>query len=95
MFAHSRRCEAERLSHQQIGPEHLLLALLRESGTPAAEVLRKHGITAAGVRVNMSSWSGNEAIVNALRKTFARMASRLTPEVEPAVTFSLRPGGAE
>jgi hypothetical protein len=37
---------------------------------------------------------GNEAIVHALRETFSPMASRLTGEVEPAVTFGLKPGDA-
>jgi ATP-dependent Clp protease ATP-binding subunit ClpC len=86
--------EAERLSHQQIAPEHLLLALMGESGTPAAEILRKHDFTAARVRVKIGLRAGNEAIVHALRETFSPMASRLTGEVEPAVTFGLKPGDA-
>jgi ATP-dependent Clp protease ATP-binding subunit ClpC len=98
--------EAKRLSHQHIAPEHLLLGVLRESGTPAETVLRKHGvslavlrekmrkdgISAAGMREEPGSRSGNSAIVHALRETFSPMASRLTGEIEPAVTFSLNLG---
>jgi ATP-dependent Clp protease ATP-binding subunit ClpC len=86
--------EAKRLSHQQVAPEHLLLALTRESGTPATEILRKHEFTAARVREKIGLRGGNEAIVHALRETFTPMASRLTGEIEPAVTFGLKPGDA-
>jgi ATP-dependent Clp protease ATP-binding subunit ClpC len=86
--------EAERLNDKHIAPEHLLLALTRESGTPAAEILRKHEFTAARVRERIGLRGGNEAIVHALRETFTPMASRLTGEVEPAVTFGLKPGDA-
>jgi ATP-dependent Clp protease ATP-binding subunit ClpC len=84
--------EAERLNQQQIAPEHLLLALMREGGTPAAEILRKHEFTAARVREKIGLRGGNEAIVHALRETFSPMASGLTGEIEPSVTFSLKPG---
>jgi ATP-dependent Clp protease ATP-binding subunit ClpC len=100
--------EAEILNHKHIAPEHLLLALLREN-TPAESILRKGGVTAPPIRerirmegttlsVSREELSGrnrNRAIVDALRQTFAPMASRLAPEIEPAVTFSLRPGAAE
>jgi ATP-dependent Clp protease ATP-binding subunit ClpC len=99
--------EAERFSHEKIAPEHLLLALLREN-TPAETILSKHGvslaplrekiskdgITVAAAREEIGVRTGNRAIVHALRETFTPMASRLAPEVEPAVTFSLKPGGA-
>jgi ATP-dependent Clp protease ATP-binding subunit ClpC len=100
--------EAERLSHEKIAPEHLLLGILRESGRPAEIVLRKHdvslavlreklrkdGISTAGMREEPGLRSGNGAIVHALRETFTPMASRLTGEIEPAVTFWLKPGDA-
>ena len=81
--------EAERLDQQEIHPYHLLLGLLRESGTLAEQVLRKHGITVEQLRAQKVD--GNRPILAALRVKFEPMASRLTPDVEPAVTFSLRP----
>jgi ATP-dependent Clp protease ATP-binding subunit ClpA len=41
--------EAERLGHRHIGPEHLLLGILREEG-PATDILVAHGITLEAVR---------------------------------------------
>jgi uncharacterized protein (TIGR03435 family) len=42
--------EADRLTHRYIGTEHLLLGLLREEGSVAAEVLRARGLRIEGVR---------------------------------------------
>lgn len=36
--------EAERLAHESIGTQHLLLGLLREEGSLAAEILRVNGL---------------------------------------------------
>jgi ATP-dependent Clp protease ATP-binding subunit ClpA len=36
--------EAERLQHRYLGPEHLLLGLLRQADTAAARLLHAHGI---------------------------------------------------
>jgi ATP-dependent Clp protease ATP-binding subunit ClpC len=36
--------ESERLSHKYIGMEHILLGLLREDKSIAAEILKEHGI---------------------------------------------------
>lgn len=36
--------ESDSLKHRHIGTEHLLLGLLREKGTPAAQVLHEHGL---------------------------------------------------
>jgi ATP-dependent Clp protease ATP-binding subunit ClpC len=41
--------EAERFTHKHIGPEHLLLAILREQ-SPATEILVAHGITLEATR---------------------------------------------
>ena len=46
-FAHQ---EAERLHHSQIGTEHLLLGLLRESGGVAGNVLRGLGLQSGDVK---------------------------------------------
>lgn len=37
--------EAERLGHNGIGCEHLLLGILAKNGSPAAKVLAAHGLT--------------------------------------------------
>jgi ATP-dependent Clp protease ATP-binding subunit ClpC len=42
--------EADRLMHNDIGAEHLLLGLLREEGSVAASILMAHAMTVAGVR---------------------------------------------
>ncbi len=42
--------ESERLSHKYIGTEHILLGLLREEKSVAAEILRVHGIRAGMIR---------------------------------------------
>jgi hypothetical protein len=52
--------EAERSHHSYIGTEHLLLALLRQPDTTAAEVLRDLGIEADTVRATIQSVLGRE-----------------------------------
>lgn len=42
--------EADRLTHSYIGTEHLLLGVLREERSMAAELLGRHGLTLDGVR---------------------------------------------
>jgi hypothetical protein len=42
--------EAERLAHQHIGTEHLLLGLLREERCLAAEILRERGLETSAIR---------------------------------------------
>jgi ATP-dependent Clp protease ATP-binding subunit ClpC len=42
--------EADRLGHRYIGPEHLVLGLLRDGGNRAAWVLRAHGVGLAAAR---------------------------------------------
>jgi ATP-dependent Clp protease ATP-binding subunit ClpA len=44
------RQEAERLQHHYVGPEHLLLGLLRHHHNQAARVLRAHGLDLETVR---------------------------------------------
>ncbi len=57
--------EAERLSHQHIGTEHLLLGLLREEKSFAAEILQEHGLQLPAVREE-------------LQRTMAQYAQRRT-----------------
>jgi ATP-dependent Clp protease ATP-binding subunit ClpC len=49
MLSHGAE-EADRLLANHIGPEHLLLGLLREKGSLAAETLARHGLEFESVR---------------------------------------------
>jgi ATP-dependent Clp protease ATP-binding subunit ClpC len=46
--------ESERLSHKHIGTEHILLGLLREETSVAAEILREHGFRSKIVREELN-----------------------------------------
>jgi len=46
--------EAERLHHSHISTEHLLLGMLRETDSFAAEILRMYGIDLAPTRVKIA-----------------------------------------
>src|SRR3989304_6283197 len=50
--------EAERLHHNYIGTEHLLLGLIREEGGVAGRVLRELGLEAARVKEMVERLSG-------------------------------------
>jgi uncharacterized protein YbbC (DUF1343 family) len=54
-YAHE---ESDGLSHRHIGTEHLLLALLREGQSAAAEILAAHGLTLEGVRGEVRDSTG-------------------------------------
>ncbi|MBM3790880.1 MAG: ATP-dependent Clp protease ATP-binding subunit, partial [Acidobacteria bacterium] len=49
--------EAERLSHKHIGTEHMLLGLLREEKSVAAEILRERGLRLSTVREELNRGS--------------------------------------
>jgi ATP-dependent Clp protease ATP-binding subunit ClpC len=87
--------EAERAQQRQISPLELLLGILRQTGTPAEKTLSGYGITLGTLRANAPPREAPSAVISALRKRFAPLASRLTPEIEPAVTFLFRPGEVE
>jgi hypothetical protein len=48
--------EAERLNHRHIGPEHLLLGLLREEGCLAGEILQPFGLGLDELRKNFEDF---------------------------------------
>jgi hypothetical protein len=48
--------EAERLARRYIGTEHLLLGLLREKKSFAAQLLNEEGVTLEKTRENFSGW---------------------------------------
>lgn len=57
--------EADRLLHSYIGPEHLLLAILREETSVAAATLAKHGLRLEDVRLQIVKLARNTAGVSA------------------------------
>lgn len=48
--------EAERLAHRHIGTEHLLLGLLSEKKSFAAQLLNEEGVTLEDTREKFSGW---------------------------------------
>src|SRR3954447_20379213 len=56
-FAHE---ESDRLQHRHIGTEHLLLGLLREERSMAAEILYERGLRLNAVREEVSRQTGND-----------------------------------
>jgi ATP-dependent Clp protease ATP-binding subunit ClpC len=52
--------ESERLSHKHIGTEHILLGLLREEKSVAAEILRERGLRLGMVREELGRGSGDK-----------------------------------
>jgi len=51
---------AARLGHPYIGTEHVLIGLLKEQTSPAAQILNHLGVTAQGVRAAWLSTTGQE-----------------------------------
>ena len=69
--------EAERLSHKHIGTEHLLLGLLREEKSFAAEILHERGLRLSTIReelnrVQNEKMSSNRAKETSLLSEFSR-----------------------
>jgi ATP-dependent Clp protease ATP-binding subunit ClpC len=56
--------ESERLSHKHIGTEHILLGLLREEKSIAAEILREHGLHSGMVWEELSHGSSDRRTQN-------------------------------
>src|SRR5918912_852666 len=57
-YAHE---ESDRLQHRHIGTEHLLLGLLREERSMAAEILYEHGLRLNSVRDEIARQTGVDA----------------------------------
>jgi hypothetical protein len=47
------RAEADRFGHRYLGPEHLVLGVLRDGGSAASRVLEAHGVNLAAARVEL------------------------------------------
>ena len=52
--------ESERLSHKHIGTEHMLLGLLREERSIAAEILRERGLRLSAIREELGRGSAEK-----------------------------------
>jgi Clp amino terminal domain, pathogenicity island component len=47
------RAEAEGFGHRYLGPEHLVLGVLRDGGSGASQILETHGVNLAAARVEL------------------------------------------
>lgn len=74
------REEARRLNRDYIGPEHLLLGLVREGDSVAAKVLTKLGISLAEVRRTVEENSGRG-------RRIGLGAVKLTPHTMRVIEF--------
>lgn len=84
--------EAERAAAKQIGPEYILLGILRESESTAATVLTSYGLSVERLRrkIAVGPVISKGDVLGSLRQQFGPLALRLTPEVEPMTIFSLK-----
>jgi len=71
--------EARNLGHNYVGSEHLLLGLLREPDTPAAEALRSFGVTLEAARAQIcklldgSAWPAEYSSTGPLASTIKEL----------------------
>jgi ketosteroid isomerase-like protein len=78
--------EAQRLGHQWVGPEHLLLGILRVEGSLGARLLRNRGVKAAAVREELAKLPPTSGIFAGARAV-ARVANfTAKPPSKPATT---------
>src|SRR5512133_2170323 len=56
------REEAERFGHRFVGPEHLVLGLLRDGGNPAAGILQARGVDLAAARAALDRLAEQEVV---------------------------------
>jgi len=93
--------EAEKLQAAHIGPQHLLLGMLREE-TLASAMLRKHGVELEDLRKKLghgahvlAGGAEDPEVLAELRKRFSALVEQLTHEIEPAAVYRLRPRDEE
>jgi ATP-dependent Clp protease ATP-binding subunit ClpA len=70
------REEAERGGHRYLGPEHVLLGLLAEGHSRAAQVLRTHGVDLAAAQTALARL-GDQGVVPAPRPSDAELLGSL------------------
>jgi ATP-dependent Clp protease ATP-binding subunit ClpC len=63
--------ESHRLSHKHIGTEHMLLGLLREEKSVAAEILREHGLRPGMVRDELLHGSFEKHLQSQLKEALS------------------------
>ena len=77
------RQEAQRLGHEHLGTEHILLALAREGSGVAADVLQKMGHDLGGIRINV------ERSVETVKDTSWEEMKPFTFGAKSALEFSI------
>ena len=82
--------ESERLQHRNIGTEHLLLGILREEKSTAAEVLYERGLRLTQIRDEMTRSQQNERAL-AQKKEAPHLAEFSRDLTESALTGQLDP----
>ena len=82
--------EAERLSHKHIGTEHLLLGLLREEKSFAAEILHERGLRLATIREELAR-SQSEKLLSNRPKESSLLAEFSRDLTQSAVDAALDP----
>jgi ATP-dependent Clp protease ATP-binding subunit ClpA len=75
------RDEAERIGHRYLGPEHLLLGMLREGASGAARLLRAHGIALAAARAELLALA-RQGVVPAARPSDRELLGTLGVDLE-------------
>jgi ATP-dependent Clp protease ATP-binding subunit ClpC len=83
--------ESERLSHKHIGTEHLLLGLLREENSVAAEILREHGLRMGMIREELTRGSSSEKHTPSRSKDTLSLAEFSRDLTEAAADDALDP----
>lgn len=77
--------EAARLSHQHIGTEHLLLGLLREENSFAAQLLKEHGIVLSKIREELAAATHESSV-----PASGRLPASLLTQFSVSLTQSAR-----
>jgi hypothetical protein len=75
------REEADRLGHRYVGPEHLLLGLLREGSNPAAGMLQARGLDLAAARAALGRLA-DRGVVPGPRPSDAELLGTLGIDLE-------------
>jgi ATP-dependent Clp protease ATP-binding subunit ClpA len=75
------REEAERYGHRYVGPEHLLLGLLRDGRSQAARILQAHGVDLAAARAALDRLA-NQGLVPGSRPSDAELLGTLGIDLE-------------
>jgi ClpA/ClpB-like protein len=68
--------EANRFGHRYLGPEHLVLGILREGGSGASRVLEAHGVDLPGARAELGRLA-ERGLVSCPRPSDAELLSTL------------------